>query len=499
MRAIITHDVEVVGALVLACLYLALASGHLHSVDGLLMYYQARALAYHGSLHFTTPIVWGQPNMTSRYGLGLSLLYVPGLLALSWLRPYAPVVNPQSGLSLLYDDPLYTAVGTPINVAVTAASAYLVGRFVRALGRDRRAALWGMMLYGIASPAIVYAREDFAQPLEGLCWIAALYSAVEFRRSRRMTWLWACSFSMFYAVLTRPFEGSLLLIGAMLLSIVVWPPRRWTVVQLRASSAILAGYAAGILVTVLVNWGRYGSPFTTGYEGLGWTTPLGMGLAGSLVSPGRGILWEFPAILLIPFGLRDLWRTKQRIVGLVLLGLSILLLVSISAWSIWWGGWNWGLRLFVPALPALSVLAAYGVASLRSSHLRWVPWPLLAAGVIWAVPCILTDFIGGYAPAHRDPLSNWRWDAYPPLGAWQYLYHPRALSPMDFNSIDILWFRVARSSHNASLIPMLVLLIVASLLTATVIRRLRAAAESHSEERASNAEFRSTPYPDLPS
>ncbi len=58
----------------LACLYLALMSGHLFSVDGLEMYRQGLALA-HGSIHFLAPLHWG-PLVTqnSKFGLGLSLV-----------------------------------------------------------------------------------------------------------------------------------------------------------------------------------------------------------------------------------------------------------------------------------------------------------------------------------------------------------------------------------------------------------------------------------------
>jgi hypothetical protein len=77
-------------SLALGCVYLATMSGHLHSIDGLLVFQQAKALVYEQSLTFGAPVHWPHPIATSKYGIGLSLLYVPGLVVWSWLLPYAP-------------------------------------------------------------------------------------------------------------------------------------------------------------------------------------------------------------------------------------------------------------------------------------------------------------------------------------------------------------------------------------------------------------------------
>jgi hypothetical protein len=74
-------------AAALGCLYLAVMSGHSHSIDGLTIYREARALAYDHSLQFAPPLRWGAAITASKYGIGLTLLYLPGLLVWSWLRP----------------------------------------------------------------------------------------------------------------------------------------------------------------------------------------------------------------------------------------------------------------------------------------------------------------------------------------------------------------------------------------------------------------------------
>jgi hypothetical protein len=225
-----------------------------------------------------------------------------------------------------------------------------------------------------------------------------------------------------------------------------------------------------MLVTLLVNIGRFGGPLNFGSI-VSYTTPLPVGLAGALVSPGRGMLWAFPAILLTPFGFRRLWRSQHRLAALVLSGLSLALLLNVSLWTWWWGGWNWGLRLFLPALPLLAVLAAAGVAELRGAAKTWVPAVLLAGGLLWAIPSIATDLLGGYAGIYNGTAENFRLGAYPPIGAWQFLHHWRALFLTDSASGDLIWLRLARKSHNLSLIPPVLL----GLLAAGLVVRLRKA------------------------
>src|SRR5262249_30108474 len=149
------------------------------------LYQEARAIVFNHSLWFDTPIWWGDSFATTNHGLGLSLLYAPSIALWSRLAAFSPAI-PAPGvysLALLYSDPLYTMAVAPINAIVTAITAYGVARLVRMLGLGNHAAVWRMLLFGIASPAIVYARKDFDQPLEALYWTFAVLMALFYYRS----------------------------------------------------------------------------------------------------------------------------------------------------------------------------------------------------------------------------------------------------------------------------------------------------------------------------
>src|SRR5579859_1679233 len=224
----LSRSPELQATVALACLYLALMGGHLYSIDGLLMYHQALSLAYAHTLHLSPPVLWGIRITNSKYGLGLSLLYLPGLILWSWLAPSVPQsgTNPYNW-AMFGHDPLYTLAGAPIQTCIAVACAYLVAQFLREIGFEPGVALWGLALYGLASPAIVYAKADWAQPLAGLCWIASLYAAFCFARLGERRYLWVAALAVGYGVLTRPVEGTLAVPAVLCILAPDFRPSRW--------------------------------------------------------------------------------------------------------------------------------------------------------------------------------------------------------------------------------------------------------------------------------
>lgn len=444
-------------------------SGHLSSIDGLVMWRQTIALT-HFSFSISPPIWWGSYLTSSARGIGASLQYIPSTLAFGWLvHPSVPQPGPQYDFGLLYGDRLYAIAGAPVWAVVTAVTALLVGLSTRALGFEKQASLWAMAFYGLGSPAFAASRGDTSQPLLALCWAAAIFACVQFNKSGSRRWLWICAASVAYAVLTRPLEGSILLPAVVALLALPW--RR----ALGPPALQVGAWAAAVVVTLLLNWVRFGAPLNFGYRSsdIAWTTPIWVGLPGALISPGRGVLWEFPALALAVLGTRILWRQGKRLEALVLAGLPAVLLIEACQYFDWVGGWGWGFRFFQPALPLVAVLAGLGVVALPRNAKSWVPAVLLAGGLIWNVPAILTDVLGGYGAAYADSSANFRLDAYPPIGAWRFLHHIRPVSATDGAAVDIVWIRAARSVGWVAVIPLAVLVAMAGALWAFALGRLK--------------------------
>ncbi|HEV2034618.1 MAG TPA: hypothetical protein VGU71_10555 [Candidatus Dormibacteraeota bacterium] len=458
---------ELVAALGLLCLYLAVIGGHLYSIDGLVMWRQALSVSFHHSFAFVPEIWWGFYIPTSARGIGASLQYVPGIIAFPWLAPYAPSGVATYDFGLLYGDRLYTVAGAPVWAVITAAAALVVGLTARSLGVDRRAGLWAMAFYGVGSPALLGARGDFPQPLVALCWATGLYACLRLRNGGSERWLWLCAGSVAYGVLTRPLEGTLLLPAVLLLLLPGWRDKPWRL------AFSIAAWTGALMGTLLINWARFGSPLNFGYGAISWNIPIWVGFPYALLSPGRGVLWQFPAMGLAVLGTAFLWRNRKRLEVVVLAGLPAILFIESCVYFAWIGGWDWGFRLFQPALPLVAVLAGIGAVNLRGRLSSLLPAALLAGGLLWNIPAVVTDLLGGYAATY-DNLASWsRLDAYPPIGAWQFLHHIRASSDTDATAVDIVWFRAARVTHWVSLVPFAALLTAAAALWARAVRRQR--------------------------
>jgi hypothetical protein len=206
----------------------------------------------------------------------------------------------------------------------------------------------------------------------------------------------------------------------------------------------------------------------SGYEGEGWYTPLLEGLSGSLFSPVRGILWQFPAVMVAPLGLYVLWSRGYRALSMAAAFLALAQLLNVATWSVWWGGWSWGLRLYVTALPVVALLAAAGITALPRLVRPAFTVFAVAAGVLWAVPTLLIDLLSNYAETYDGTANAFRLDGHPAAAISRFLGHWYAQTPVDRFAADILWIRTAGQTGSASLIPMIALLVCALALAARV-------------------------------
>ena len=170
-----------------------------------------------------------------------------------------------------------------------------------------------------------------------------------------------------------------------------WLAEAWRAVAWRPGADRRAAarywlFAAGALVGMALFLGynawRFGNPLHSGKadnlrEGhTFWGNPV-EGLLSLLVSPGKGVLWFSPPVVLTLAGLRGLWRRAPGVWAAAVVGTGVVLAV-VSPLSFFAGDWCWGPRYLVVTLPLWS--AAWPFARGLAAR-RWPRRLLLAAGL----------------------------------------------------------------------------------------------------------------------
>lgn len=189
------------------------------------------------------------------------------------------------------------------------------------------------------------------------------------------------------------------------LFVAVCAVHRAAVLGPRRALAPAVGAGVGLGIAVLHNGVRFGTLSETGYgaEASRFTYPLLAGLAGLLVSPGKGLLVLSPLLLLLPAALVALERRGRRADAL----LPLLALAPYLLLGRWWhyeiGMWGMRFQFYLVPLYLALVLVAY-------PRLGRLGVALAAAGAAVQFLGLLADPSGYFAFAQPWWVRPW----YPP-------------------------------------------------------------------------------------
>lgn len=447
---------------------LAVASGHLYSIDGLQYFRVAERIVYDHSLTFDPPLVWGTPIRVPITPIGFSLVQIPAVLLAAPLRALQPALGGGPyDMPLLYGDPLYTAASW-VNPAIVALTGALVLSLGIRLGMGQRRATLVALASTLGSPLFFYARADFAQPLAGLLLLAVASVLVDLFDGRPAPF-GVLAGLVALSILTRPVDGlivAILAVIVMALPSVGWKP--WLDAR-RPAIDLGLGIGAGVGITLVVDQLRRGAALDVGYQA-NFFGSLPLGLVAELFSPGRGLLWYFPLLALVPVGAVRLWR-GGRWRQLLILGLPVAAYLPIYAMWQGLGGWAWGPRFMIPLVPLLALLAGEAIPAFRSRlGATLLVGGLGLAGGLDNLASLAVDqlrFWGTYGDSVFGTPGFWRQfelGSFAPLGSWQF-YDP-------VSGPDIFWLREASTTHGLSMLIGLLALGAGMALLAIAWRRV---------------------------
>jgi len=140
-----------------------------------------------------------------------------------------------------------------------------------------------------------------------------------------------------------------------------------------ATLAFLAGAVPCALLLLAYNKAAFGSPFSLSYQHLvgaslqslhgnglaGATWPTRESVLGLLFSAHRGLITTSPWTTFGLVGLFVMSRDSSRSLRLTLTVCTAYLFLAVASSSVWHGGWAFGPRLLIPAMPLLAIAAAY--------------------------------------------------------------------------------------------------------------------------------------------
>jgi hypothetical protein len=317
-------------------LLLAFLPPGIYSLDGNSMLAVSESVVQHHAI--TVPqglgVAGRDGRIYSRWYPLLSVLAIPFVYA-------ASIVSHLSGLPLHYVAAVFALI---LPGALTAATASLVALLSIRIGATWRRAWVAALCYALGTIALAYARTFFADPLLAFLAVFALYLTIG--RSPKEIFGAACLATL--AVLAKP-TGVIIgpTLSAYLLAKRV--PWRWTVLP-------WAGTVAGFALYTVYNEIRFGSFLNFGPS---WSlfrlSAIPGGVAGLLASPGWGLIWYCPVILVVFLGAKRAWREYAWEV-LLITAIFLGFLLLHSYFVDWSGGWAWGPRYLLPGLPGLCAL-----------------------------------------------------------------------------------------------------------------------------------------------
>ena len=371
------------------------------------------------------------------------------------------------------------------NQFVTALTGALVFLLARRLGARPHMAALLALAWGLCTLAWPYSKTFFSEPLFTLCLVVCGYGLLAYRQTPsgwRFLWLMVGAAGLGSALLTRISGASLVPLfvayagwaalahpeGAVLRTLY---RRDRTLLGAdwkspAASAALAFGLPLALTLGAILyhNWLRFDDVLNNGYTGTGFedegfTTPLHEGLAGLLLSPGKGVVLYVPLTMLAAVAWQRFWRAQPA--NAALYGAVIVVtLVQTALWWAWWGGWSWGPRFLVPTLPFV-ILGM--IPMLQQSHrARLSAWALAALSVVMTLPGVLVDFnpylaelqarFPGERPGTEDPAVYFEFEFAPLLEHLRLLAEGEHISVVTFD-LERLGF----SSTQADRFPWIVL------------------------------------------
>lgn len=326
------------------------------------------------------------------------------------LKSLKPVYTSRPLLAAAISVPFYYAaiflsisplvlVASSVNSLIIALTALVIFCFSLELYGSKKLAFILGLIFSVCSFVLPYNTTLFPQPLQALCLITStffVYRSLHYNyrsicryistESSRNSNKNKCSNKGIYFVgLAGLFLG--LSLFAHPTSIIVIPGFVVFLIfsmkhNKKGIILFLIVFTIVLLFVGLVNYIRFGSFTESGYR---WYASLSAnsgweGLVGLWASPGAGLIFFFPPVILLPIALKYMYRKNK---GLFFLTIYIIIVNWLYFGTLsylepisWSGGFAWGPRYLISVLPFITLALGTLFTHLRSKKHRLSPFKL---------------------------------------------------------------------------------------------------------------------------
>jgi hypothetical protein len=467
--------------------YLPFVHGHFTGTDEMGVFLTTRALYEEGSFEVRR----GPHRFRGREGRTYAH-FAPGLplvaLPLYALGDVADRTLPETSVRALSGRPReggrIDTLGSPQAFAVSlypaAASAALVALFFlvqRRLGASVESAALASALLGGGTYVATHSVYFLRHTTEAITWLASFLALLGYRESRRpgdlaLASAWA---SLTLLVSVPATVGIPALAGYGLFLAGPDLVRGGTGQRARVLAAGLLPALAAVALHAAHNQALWGAFFESPMvaQRHGFTTPLSVGLAGFLLSPGVSLFVYSPPLLLLPLWLPGFWR-ERRAECVTALVASLGLLLFCAGFSLWHGLWSApGPRYLFLLTPLLLLPLGRWLDAHAGRRGRRALLALGAVGLAVQLVLVLSRWSAvirgmGYAEAaERGDLSFLWTPAQSPLAG-----SVRALAE---GQLDTWWLGLATGTGGAPAVPGAAALLLGAWLGAVVFVGFRLA------------------------
>lgn len=342
--------------------FILTAGGRIASSDETAFFLETQSLVEHGTLAIPDSIVSnGSYGNDGRFyvggGIGYTLLSVPFYATGKMFITLLPI--PEA-----YRTFILKGFFSLANQFICALIGILFFIFCRRLGYSSKLSFFLTAALLFSTNLFPYAKSSMREPLLTLCLLGAAYGLFVFRTERKIKYLHLAGFALFFLLNTKISFIVVLPLFAFYFILIYDPdlftkPRLRDIVVLfsnrvfwRHAMVLIVWIAAAGVVIGLINYAQFGNVFSSGYTGKPqpFNNPLGRGLFGLLLSPGKSFFIYAPITILI-FRAAVKWYHRFPKEAMFFVLLFLVMLFLHAKYFAWAGDGSWGPRYLIPLIP----------------------------------------------------------------------------------------------------------------------------------------------------